>query len=74
MYYNCMPICFSNGGHMIIIESLSYKDPIFSCPSTEDNKVLISLIVGLLNKLDKTRTFEAHGVNDVCCECGEDKC
>jgi len=59
---------------MIIIESLSYKDPIFSCPSTEDNKVLISLIVGLLNKLDKTRTFEAHGVNDVCCECGEDKC
>ena len=58
---------------MITIESLSYKDPIFSCPSTEDNKVLIRLIVALLNKLDRTRTFEAHAVNNVCCECGENK-
>jgi len=47
---------------MITVESSSNKDIIFSCAKTEHNKLLVQLIVALLNKLDKRRTFEIGGL------------
>ena len=47
---------------MITVESSSNKDIIFSCSNTENNKLVVKLIVAIMNKLDKRRTFIIGGI------------
>jgi len=47
---------------MITVESSSNKDIIFSCSNTENNKLIVKLIVALMNKLDERRTFQIGGI------------
>jgi len=48
---------------MITVESSSNKDIIFSCANNEHNRLIVQLIVALMNKLDKRRSFEIGGLH-----------
>tara|TARA_R100001224_G_scaffold32614_1_gene18097 strand:- start:5511 stop:5660 length:150 start_codon:yes stop_codon:yes gene_type:complete len=48
---------------MISIESTSNKDLIFSCEKTQINEVIVTVIVAVLNYLDKRRSYEIRGMN-----------